>query len=298
MLAPKGLVGLACIFATLGAIDGPLLQRASQVTNAPIAGTPVQLRTSMVPEIPRGFTGYWGITSNGGANNLFNATVPTSDGGLTKNNIVPGSKVAFEREVRVPYLSDAPITGAVSGCDGTCKLQIRAPALAVKSCQTTLLPVDYNKLPDEFDAAVLPLDWLGYFAYIGLLVDGESEQINLISGYSQTQDCKGTLNYTVCTLEPAVGDYNVTVHDNQITLDPNTPDIVAMASNTAVNQSTAPGGSDSPVPVHESTLGGIVDLAVAKWVSLSAFMAGGHSKITQSFSAQEYQLPGEEGCTQ
>ena len=49
-----GFIGLACIFATLGAIDGRLLQRATTVISRPYTNHPVPLTTSLVSELPTG----------------------------------------------------------------------------------------------------------------------------------------------------------------------------------------------------------------------------------------------------
>lgn len=47
-----GLIGLACIVSTLVAVDGPLLQKATSVVEAPTLNTPVILNVSMSPEVP------------------------------------------------------------------------------------------------------------------------------------------------------------------------------------------------------------------------------------------------------
>ena len=44
----------------------------------------------------------------------------------------------------------------------------------------------------------------------GLLL-GDHERLNLITAYSDVDDCAGTLRMQICTLEPAIGEYNVTV---------------------------------------------------------------------------------------
>lgn len=52
-----GLLGLACIFSTLVAVDGPLLQRATRVVPAPIAEPPVILNVTMAQEVPTSYFG-------------------------------------------------------------------------------------------------------------------------------------------------------------------------------------------------------------------------------------------------
>ena len=99
-------------------------------------------------------------------------------------------------------------------------------------------------------------------------------------------------------MDSAIGEYTVTVRDGQIlTLDPGSPTIVAIANNTAVNHTKVSTGGINAVMAHNSTLAGIVDLAVAKWTSESAFLGGGFM-IVQGFPGEQYQLPSYSSCTQ
>lgn len=128
-----GFIGLACIFATLGAIDGPLLQRATTVVSRPYADHPVPLTTSLVPELPTGLSGFWAISPNGYVTTMFHKEVPTSYGNVS-NTVVSADSDYFELNLRLDYMNDAPITGGVAGCDGACRLKVQAPALAVNAC--------------------------------------------------------------------------------------------------------------------------------------------------------------------
>lgn len=49
------MMAIACIASTFVVADGPLLQRASSVVPASIPDTPIPLKVTMVPEIPRDF---------------------------------------------------------------------------------------------------------------------------------------------------------------------------------------------------------------------------------------------------
>lgn len=81
-----GIIGLACLFSSVILVDGPLLQRASTVstTQNPINQT---LQVLMAPELPHGWSGYWGTAEGLHPNPAFNATVPTTSGAM-KNDIV------------------------------------------------------------------------------------------------------------------------------------------------------------------------------------------------------------------
>ena len=74
-----------------------------------------------------------------------------------------------------------------------------------------MIDVDYNER-QTINAAVSinsapPLDRLGFVIAADLVEeDEENEHINLITGFSTTKDCKGTFNYTMCTLKSAVGE--------------------------------------------------------------------------------------------
>ena len=93
------------------------------------------------------------------------------------------------------------------------------------------------------------------------MVAGASEKINVITGYSTTTHCAGILNLTACTLESAIGEYQVSVSENKTTLiDPSGPRIVAIANNTAVSHRI----TKQSYGVHKSTLAASVSMASAR----------------------------------
>lgn len=85
------------------------------------------------------------------------------------------------------------------------------------------------------------------------LVLNEKESINLVTGYSQTtgDDCVGTFRMKTCSLHSAIGEYDVTVDHDIVTLASEPPRIVAISNNTEVNHSVTDGW-------HPSTLSGVV----------------------------------------
>lgn len=266
--------------------DGPLLQRASTVDTAHWDGQSVPLNVSMAQELPRFFGGTIAAPRQAVGNlyhwsYAFNNTFPTGNGGTASNNLYP---VPPDNEV-VAHLAnlvmtDAPLHGVIEGCPGTCTAKLRAPALAVKACTSTKIPVDYGNLQYIKNAQLgnteaVPLDWEMFFISIGLVLD-EKESLNLVTAYPEYSDfekCTGHLNMTACTLESAIGDYDVQIIDGKATLiDAANPNIIAWANNTAVDPSTDASGG------RNSTLGTIVEFAYEHYDMIAARYATGQAQ--------------------
>jgi hypothetical protein len=217
-----GLLGLATLFSTVVVVDGPLLQQATSVRPAPIVDTVVPLNDSMAREIPAGFTGIWSNNLDGirkGWSESFNDTQPSAEGPVS-NRIWSGTGYWVKQALSSLYFTDAPFEGVVHGCDGTCKARVRAPALAVTACESTNIPVDYLQRfgNGSYLYTAMPLTQLLFLVSSTLVVDGANEKINLITGYNTVnKDCVGTLNFTTCTLESAIAEYDVTVVNHTAT---------------------------------------------------------------------------------
>lgn len=87
-----GFLGLACIFSTLVALDGPFLQKATHVEYAPIENSPVNLNVSVLPELPTHLFSGWMYANQTGSSHFrnaaqFNHTIPTPHNGQYPNNI-------------------------------------------------------------------------------------------------------------------------------------------------------------------------------------------------------------------
>jgi hypothetical protein len=87
-----GVLGLACVFSTLIAIDGPLLQKATHVIYAPIENEFVSLHISVLPELlgylfsgwtPGNMTGVPGYR----APYTWSWTIPAPNNGSVPNDI-------------------------------------------------------------------------------------------------------------------------------------------------------------------------------------------------------------------
>lgn len=200
-----GLLGLACIFSTLVAIDGPLLQKASKVVPASIVGQTIALKINMAEELPNGFSGGWlrgpGVSS-------FNDSIPTPSG-VTPNNMAIWSTLNIQYDLVPDYYSSGPINEVVSGCTGlyTCKATIRAPALAKTSCKTSVIPVNYSQPVEratrdlvDYGPEAPPLDLTQFLISIALDTDGVRESLVLVTAFHSGHECAGDLRLTTCSL--------------------------------------------------------------------------------------------------
>jgi hypothetical protein len=277
-----GLIGLACIFSTLVAIDGPLLQKATTVVNARITDRPLDLNVSLAPEIPRGYTGGWMRTNMSQLLNspAFNYTMPTAEGSVS-NNIIGYSRTDITSLWSKPWFEDVTVPGIIHGCPGVCNATVKAPALAQTVCTRHDIPVNYTtpvNLSTMFSSSVAPpLDRNSFLISGGLLL-GDHERLNLITAFAETEACVGELEMTVCTLEPAIGEYDVEVDHGKVTLLDASPRIIALANNTKVDRTWDDAGSYYP-----STLGGVSALTYIRYESAVSWFV-----IDGEVEGQEY----------
>ena len=206
-----GMLGLACIFSTLVAVDGPLLQKATRVVYAPVKRDPIPLSVSVLPELPTNlFAGYTPVntTNNPRAREswMFNHTIPTADNGSAPNNVLVEIDY-WMYNIQGPWLRKEEISNAIHGCPTSshCRLKVRAPALVATACTSYYVPVNYSRPASDSsvsgDHYAPPLSRQAFIIDISLVVDEMKEKINVITGYANTPECVGVLNYTACTLE-------------------------------------------------------------------------------------------------
>ena len=116
---------------------------------------------------------------------------------------------------------------------------------------------------DAFDTKYAPP--AGHESFIiatTLDTSGKTEKINALTAYTPTSDCADGIEYTVCSLESAVGEYNITIENDRLSLDSAAyPRIIDIANNTAVNRTP---GSDG---FRLSTLAGVAAGARVLWDS-------------------------------
>ncbi len=220
-----GLLGIPTIFSTHVVMDGPLLQRSTYIRPSPIVGQFDSLEVTMSPQIPNDFTGAR-ITmkqlGTGQWRNLsYNATEPGADSGVP-NDVFCAVKPDREGLLAPLYFADDSLAQVVSGCRGTCKSRIRAPALAMTSCIFTPMSVDYFQAyagrDYQLGIVAFPINQLMFTVSSSLILDQDGlEKINLVTGHNENTDCKGIFNLTACTLESAVGEYDVTITNGTVT---------------------------------------------------------------------------------
>lgn len=234
----------------------------------------------MAAQIPTGLTGYWQTSENSSTTDswcwAFNDTVPTANGGAVPNNIESMAFIPLATNLTKVWLYDSkPLQDVVRGCPDKCKAKLVAPAVAVTSCSSHQVEFDVNSTENPWlrgnarDGTMTapPLYQEMFFISTTLVVE-DYEKINLVTGYTPMVDCKGTLNYTICTLESAVGEYDVSLDKDAATLDEESisnPRILALSKNVVVDNQI-----DS-LGLHGSTLAGIVNLQWLKW---DGFYAG------------------------
>lgn len=210
---PKmGILGLACIFSTLVSVDGPLLQKATTIVSAPIINHPVPLNVTLSPELPFLFSGGY-VETNGTMNRWaqeFNTSIPASYGSVP-NNLVSIVNPYVDQEIGKPWLKRTPLNGIVRGCPGECNVKVKAPAFAVVSCRTHEVSTDWNQPWGSYALIAAakeapPLDRMAFIIQPTLMQNGDAEYIDLVTAFSESSNCKGTLTMTACTLASAIGE--------------------------------------------------------------------------------------------
>lgn len=225
------LVAVACIWATVVGIDGPLLQRASVITSITVT-EPTSVIAQIAPIWPPTFlTGFIS--------------------GRTGN--VSIMSPAFSK-IMQDFTNRAPITTTIDGCQGVCRLNVNATGLRPE-CSITQTKFDYYDAvrllpngsfnPDEYDlhtafATNFIINWIYHIP--GPYTDLSYSSINMTvltsaakyvpGDYAKniSQACPGTLNIRKCVLQPANMSFPITVSNNTVTLDPLPPDSLAYPS--------------------------------------------------------------------
>lgn len=228
----------------------------------------------MSPEIPRYYTGEWvPSTTFGPAVHWdlgFNLTIPTPNGSAP-NTIYAEAHPPLEAYLSRKWLRDEPLVGVTRGCHGSCKGKLIAPALAATACETHLIPVNYST-PGNIDEIsnitflliAPPLNRQAFMVQPSL-VEGVNETINIVTGFTTNSGCVGHLNYTACTLQSAIGEYDISINDDKVTLDAaGHPKILALANNTKADHEGVKKG------YFRSTLSAVSSQMLLQWDSFAA----------------------------
>ena len=174
------LPGIACIASTTVAVEGPLLQRASRVVSVPITNTFIPLNVTLTPELPAGFTGFWTVQNR--TFDYFGDQIPTGNG-TTSNDICSTTATAFNA-VTQNFTKGPPLIGFSSGCPGSCRAKVRAPALSISSVKSDRIPVIYGRYEVPFGQK----DY-AFLSSTNLLLNEGVESINFVIAFSRVTDC-------------------------------------------------------------------------------------------------------------
>ena len=269
-----GFLGLASIFSTLVAIDGPFLQKATTIVPAEITDHPIPLNVTIAPELPTDWSGKWfempGHGFNSWRSGMFNETIPTSYGN-TSNHMFAAGRPELTEDWNLPWFRGETLSGLVQGCEDRCSVKIQAPALTATHCASQNVSLDFYAPmdPRTMINRAIPLSHDVFIVDMSLIAD-QKERLNLITGYADVHACKGTLNLTACTLEAALGEYDVIVDGGKISAEAlGMPRIIALVNNTEVNHSDIPGLG------HPSTLAGVAQAFLYKWSTSLALIPVG-----------------------
>ncbi len=239
----------------------------------------------MVPELLHGASGSWATSTELGypsakTNQVFNATIPTSNG-RAPNTIWSSAGSALTTRGTEMWWNDAPLAGVVSGCPQSCKVKLRAPALFSTECSSQLVPSSpmhkFNLSAVDKGIQGPPLDVDAFIITATLLLLPSGEAVDLITGYSTfDKDCKGVLNLTSCTLRSAIGEYEVEVYKENMLMDTlSSPTLVAFANNTEVEYTVTPYDGGKP-----STLAGPISIVGEKYQDFVSYYSSDSGNTT------------------
>lgn len=266
------MIGIACICATIAAIDAPLLQRASSVVSRS-PNTNVTLQVNLVPQIPGYYSGQTGWDNQTGVVQI---------AGFDPNpDFYP---------VAISWFNNDTIPAVVSGCPGDCAVTLRGPMIGVWNCTSSTRYVNYTQV------LAGNLTWaqqqsspelMNRTAFrTGLTMESDTEgreflwSVTGVSDQNATDTCGGNYNETWCMLASAVGEYDLIVRDNQTLFASGQakPRFVAWSNNTAINSKTNEEYSLAIVPGiqmqanYNSTFSGVVFVGSARYSTRTTFL--------------------------
>ncbi|KAL9622883.1 MAG: hypothetical protein Q9160_002809 [Pyrenula sp. 1 TL-2023] len=194
------LPAIACIFAALAPVNGPLLQRASKVavTGSNLAAN---IKVPITPEIPFGWTGY--ISGRGYQVSFLNG------------NFTP---------VAQKFQNKQPIDMRDTGCRGICTANVVGSGFAANCSQDTIA---YDLVPQILSNGTIDVTTEAVQGVSGFLTmfewsNGAPGNITLKVQYKNKEACTGDLIVKQCSLRAATVEYPVIIDGNQsrIALDP------------------------------------------------------------------------------
>jgi Protein of unknown function (DUF3176) len=146
------ILSLATLFGSLMTIDGVLLQRASTINQIPTKWTDVELRGTVAPEIPYGYSG-------------FSTQLEADANGVVHQFEPQGYSKEFIRIIQ-QYVTRTPINTTFSGCQGNCyNAQIRAAGLSYKCTNHTMTWEDYTSNEDQNEFKVFDIEFQNIYRF-------------------------------------------------------------------------------------------------------------------------------------
>jgi hypothetical protein len=138
------------------------------------------------------------------------------------------------------------------------------------------------------------LENMAFSVSVNLMIDDSREKIDLVTGFSSSKSCVGTYTYMACTLEAAVGEYDVIITGNSTELKSATPRILAIANNTQVNTTW-----DREAGGFDSTLAGLVTMHWSRWQGYVTYFKLDGALSTFAYNLETYSqfaLPDNTTC--
>jgi Protein of unknown function (DUF3176) len=233
------LVAFATVMSTVVVVNGPLLQRASTITNlAP------RTMTELQAQINTNWLGaYTGVISGRGHQTAI----------LTKNFV----------QVMQDYTNRANIKMRYTGCDGTCSATVPGAGFGV-TCSEDLVPL--NLTIDIAHVGFYTTIFSTDFAQDPVQSD---QTINMTVLYKNTTDCdESNAISRTCVLSPSTVEYPIVLSNGTVTLSP-APGV--WQNDTIVSHQTIPFESgDQP-----TVLGGFVLGIISQFNSSASIAFGG-----------------------
>ena len=283
------LLALACICATLVAVDGPLLQRSSTVQSS-VPERSVDLQVPLVQQIPSYTTGY---------------TVPN----------IKDTYLGYRghiKQVIDDYTAGRPLR-PIRGCPGACSAKIRGPALAVDSCSSSLQFVNFSQplTPHENatynnGAGQAPTNRRIFSIGFGIET-GPAEKLLLATTVAISPGngtCAAYVNTTICRLVSAIAEYPVSIeNDTYLLSSPQSyPDIIDRSNNTALTNHTIKEFRYVTCPLHLLQIRRLQTLMYSRLVEFGNLIKTTLSGIAfagfTQFRTVEYLLPYYSGMTE
>ncbi|KAI9815288.1 MAG: hypothetical protein M1827_002768 [Pycnora praestabilis] len=273
-------IALASIAASLIAVDGPLLQRASSVVSVDVqTSTPISAQIASLPP-DRYYTGY--VTNVQSTNDT---SILTPD---------------FARVMQA-YINRSPMTSALAGCQGSCTAAIRGLGVfaqcssnttsiaygSVTSTESLILANSSDDTVNNTGNTAFDIQFDMGWAQIGdasSIVDHKDRTagIQMTVSYvviAEKDTCAGSLTVNTCSLKPAIIEYPVVINNG----------VMTFSSTASPNYTVIAPLFIPDLPTNSGVFLGGIQLAASNILGSSASVNHGGAGITMTGSlASQY----------